>query len=62
MYTRQHYETFARIIRNRLNDTTDAAHRRGIMYLVDDIERLFAGDNQRFDVERFRSACKPQRS
>lgn len=70
-FTKRHYEEVARIIRTRrdlLN--THAAGQRGHDSLMDrcgeldamqnELRRMFAADNPRFDGTRFDMACEPK--
>lgn len=60
MFTRKHYKAIAEIIKKRLNLNQGTRHTPRFLYadeVADDLADYFAGDNPRFDRERFLTAC-----
>ena len=54
MFTRQHYFTVVRLVRDTSGPTPDTMHKSK---LVAGLALLFMRDNPRFDYDRFKKEC-----
>ncbi len=58
MFSQRHYEAVAAIVARHYNAyTLDYAARAAVRVLAEDMLHLFAGDNPRFNRDRFLQAC-----